>query len=107
MELFENPNFNFLRWRWITLGISAAVIAAGLAMIATTGVPRNVEFEGGMNLVVRFTEPVTEDQIRTAIPGDDEQVQTYGDRANNELLLRVPLVEAEDPGASLEATAQR
>jgi preprotein translocase subunit SecF len=107
MELFKSPNFNFLRWRWITLGISAAVIAAGLWMIATTGVPRNVEFEGGMNLVVRFTEPVTEDQIRTAIPGDDEQVQTYGDRANNEMLLRVPLVEAEDPGASLAATAER
>jgi preprotein translocase SecF subunit len=105
MELFRNPNFNFLRWRWLTLALSAVIIAAGLAMIATHGLPRNVEFEGGMNLVLQFAGPVAEDQVREAIPGDDEQVQTYGDPANHEIIVRVPLVAAADPGASLAATA--
>jgi preprotein translocase subunit SecF len=87
--------------------LSALIIAAGLGMIWTRGLPRNVEFEGGMNVVLRFEQPVSEDQVRSAIPGDDEQVQTYGDPANREMIVRVPLIEAADPGASLATTADR
>jgi preprotein translocase subunit SecF len=107
MHIFTKPNFNFLRWRWPSLALSTLIIAAGIAMIATRGLPRNVEFEGGMNLVLKFEQPVTEDQVRSAIPGDDEQVQTYGEAGGNELIVRLPLVEAADPGASLAATSER
>ena len=109
MHIFTNPNFNFLRWRWPSLALSTVVIVAGLAMMATQGLRRNVEFEGGMNLVVRFEQPVSEDQIRRAVENisGDKQVQQFGDRGGNEWLVRVPLVEAADPGASLAATSDQ
>jgi preprotein translocase subunit SecF len=109
MHIFTNPNFNFLRWRWPSLILSAAVIAAGVAMIATSGLPRNVEFEGGMNLVLKFAQPVSEEQLRRAIeslPGD-KQVQQFGDASANEMLVRLPLVEAADQGAALAETGTR
>ena len=109
MHIFTNPNFNFLRWRWPSFALSTVVIVAGLVMMTTQGLRRNVEFEGGMNLVVGFEQPVSEDQIRRAVDSiaGDKQVQQFGDRGGNEWLIRVPLVEAADPGASLAATSDQ
>ena len=57
MHIFKNPNFNFLRWRWHALALSAAVIVAGVAMMATRGIPLGVEFAGGTIVIVRFEQP--------------------------------------------------
>ena len=35
MHIFKNPNFNFLRWRWPAMGVSAALIVAGVSFMAT------------------------------------------------------------------------
>ena len=59
MHIFKNPNFDFLRWRWYAMALSAVVIAAGAAMLLTRGIPLGVEFSGGTNLIVRFSAPVT------------------------------------------------
>ena len=58
MHIFKNPNFNFLRWRWQAVVLSLLVIAAGLFVILTRGIPLGVEFSGGTNLIVRFSAPV-------------------------------------------------
>ncbi len=70
MHIFKHANFNFLRWRWQAMVLSALVIAAGLFVILTRGIPLGVEFSGGTNLILRFSGPVSEDQIRTRAAGD-------------------------------------
>ena len=47
---------------------------------------------GGTIIVVQFTQPVTEEQVRNAVdplPGD-ESVQTYGAPGENRILIRLP-----------------
>ena len=108
MRILTNVNIDWLRWRWHSLVVSWLVILAGVALMATRGLPLGIDFSGGTLVVVRFQTPVTDDQIRNAIPGDEESVQRYGD-AENEFMIRLALqegAEATDETALAE-TAQR
>lgn len=110
MQLSKTPNINFTRWRWHALTVSFLVIAAGIVAIAMRGgLPLGIDFSGGTIVVVRFEQNVTEAQVRSAvasIPGE-VLVQQYGAAADREILIRLPLTEAEERGASLEEGAQR
>jgi preprotein translocase subunit SecF len=103
MHIFTNPNFNFLRWRWQAMAVSVLVIAAGLFVILTRGIPLGVEFSGGTNLIVRFTGPVAEEQIRSALQALPHEVQTYGEPGTNQWLIRLPQAAQTEQGASLSA----
>jgi len=109
MRIFEHANYNFIQWRWQALGLSALVIAAGIALIITRGLPLGIDFSGGTSLVLRFQQPVAEDGLRRAldtIPGD-KVVQQYGEAQANEWLVRLPLVETAEQGTSLEQGARQ
>jgi len=109
MRIFEHANYNFIQWRWQALGLSALVIAAGIALIFTRGLPLGIDFSGGTSLVLRFQQPVAEDGLRRAldtIPGE-KVVQQYGEAQANEWLVRLPLVETAEQGTSLEQGARQ
>jgi preprotein translocase subunit SecF len=108
MRILTNVNVDWLRWRWHSLVLSWLVILAGVALMATRGLPLGIDFSGGTLVVARFEQAVTEDAIRTAIPGDEESVQRYGD-APNEFMIRLPLQEGAEAGdeSALAETAQR
>lgn len=101
MALFENANYDFIKWRWHAIGLSATVIIAGLAYGFIKGVPLGIDFSGGTIIVAKFEKPVSDDQIRQAIqasvPGD-HVIQSYGDASANEKLIRIPEVVAEEGG---------
>jgi preprotein translocase subunit SecF len=108
MRILTNVNVDWLRWRWHSLVLSWLVILAGVGLMATRGLPLGIDFSGGTLVVVRFDTAVSEDQIRNAIPGDEESVQRYSD-AVNEFSIRLPLqvgAEGTDETA-LAQTAQR
>jgi preprotein translocase subunit SecF len=109
MKIFDNPNYNFIRWRWHAIVLSLVVILAGAAVVATRGVPLGIDFSGGSLLVVGFDQPVTEDQVRQAIdavPGD-KTIQQYGDAADRRWMIRLPQSETAEQGASLEQASQQ
>jgi len=54
MELFQKPNIDFIGLRWIPIGVSAVVVAGGLAAIAIKGFNYSIEFTGGALLQVSF-----------------------------------------------------
>ncbi len=109
MQIFRNPNYDFLRWRWHALALSALVIVAGAAvMIARGGLPLGIDFSGGTIVVVRFEGPrVGEEAVRAAVAGlpGEKIVQQYGDPRANEILIRLPQA-GEERGASLEEGAK-
>ena len=109
MNIFSNPNYNFIRWRWHALALSLLVVAAGAAMvIARGGLPLGVDFSGGTIVIVRFDRSVDEEAVRNAlgdVPGD-KVVQKYGDPSRNEILVRLPQVETTEQGANLERGAR-
>jgi preprotein translocase subunit SecF len=109
MKIFDNPNYNFIRWRWHAIILSLVVILAGVVVVMTRGVPLGIDFSGGSLLVVGFDQPVTEDQVRQAIdavPGD-KTIQQYGDAADRRWMIRLPQGETVEQGASLEQGSQQ
>jgi len=68
IQLFRNPNYNFIgRRRWAYL-LSIAFILLGLGSMALKGGLRyGIDFSGGTLIQVRFEKPVAVERIRTAL----------------------------------------
>jgi preprotein translocase subunit SecF len=103
MHIFKNTHFNFLRWRWHAIAVSWVIILAGVVAIWTKGIPEGVEFAGGTVVITQFDQPVSVQQVRGALdqtfPGGNTVVQSYGDSAQNQVMVRVPFVGKEAGGA--------
>src|SRR5262245_11693486 len=110
MQIFHNPNFNFVRWRWHAIALSWIIVIAGLLVVWKRGMPLGVEFSGGTIVIVRFDQVPDTQQVRSALDkalpgvGQEAQVQRYGDLSANQVMIRVPTVGAET-GGSLSETA--
>jgi preprotein translocase subunit SecF len=109
MQIFHNPNYNFIRWRWHAIALSAAIIIGGAVMIFTQGVPLGIDFSGGTLVRVQFEQQVSEDQVRKAldaIPGD-KVVQQFGPVADRQVMIRLPQTITSEQGTSLEQGAKQ
>src|SRR5262245_1768066 len=111
MNIFTNPNFDFVKWRWHAIGLSAIVILAGAFNIWTQGLRKGVEFEGGTIVVVKFDQPKQIEDVRGALAqslpnGGEAVVQHYGPPENRELMIRLRTTGAEQAG-NLSAEADK
>jgi preprotein translocase subunit SecF len=110
MKIFDNPNYDFVRWRWHAIGVSFAVILAGMLTIWRGGLPLGVDFAGGTIVIVKFNQHVPVEQVRTAVAtlpggiGNDAVVQEYGDAAQNQVMIRVAKT-GEEKSGNLSETA--
>jgi preprotein translocase subunit SecF len=108
MAIFSNLNYDFIKWRWHAITLSTIVILAGLGYGITNGVPLGIDFSGGTIVLVKFEQPTTVDQVRTALNtsmSGENIIQSYGDEANHEILIRVPQL-VEEQGVALEQNAR-
>jgi len=108
MAIFSNSNYDFIKWRWHAIALSTLVIVAGIGFAITRGLPLGIDFSGGTIVVVKFAQPTSVDQVRTALAASmsgENVIQSYGDEANNEILIRVPQLVQEE-GAALEQNAR-
>jgi preprotein translocase SecF subunit len=93
IELFREPNFDFIgRRRWAYI-ISILFILAGFgSMAAKGGLRYGIDFSGGTLIQVRFEKAVSVDRIRHALETvqmGESVIQEFGDP--REYLLRLPL----------------
>ena len=101
MQIFTNANFNFIRWRWHAIILSLVVIAAGAVVMATRGLPLGIDFSGGTSILV---EGANETDVRRALdplPGE-KVIQQYDDPAKQQVLIRLPQIEGDEPEGRLE-----
>lgn len=112
MEILKNPNFDFLGKTRYFVGLSLALVLAGVGYMLTKNVylgkdarGYGVEFSGGTQLIAKFQSTPEIDRVRSAVtavaPG--AVIQTFGDARTNQVLIRVSGVEADH----LDATANR
>jgi len=111
MQIFKNPNYDFVKYRWHAIGLSLAVLLAGAVAIWQNGLPLGVEFSGGTIVILQFEQqpPAIEDVRRAIDPvvvggGEGAVVQRYGAAEQRELMIRVPYVGAES-GTQLSEAA--
>lgn len=113
MRLLRNTNIPFLQYKWVCLGISAAMIAASLLLVTVgPGLKLGVDFAGGTQITVKFNAPPELGRIRKAL--EDLQIgtvsiQRFGEVGENELLIRMqnPKQEEGDFAAPMVAALDR
>ena len=112
MHIFKNTKFDFLRWRWYAMGVSALIITAGLVAFAKKGIPLGVEFAGGTAIIVQFDGPPSIEQVRNALaqhyPGGAQNtvVAEFGDPSQRRVIIRVPQAGQEE-GSALSSEAEK
>jgi preprotein translocase subunit SecF len=113
VEFFRGVNVNWLGWKWYFLAFSMIFSVAGIIKMSWnwthTGspVPLSIDFRGGTEVQVQFQNRPDINAIRQAIDAagiKDSRIQTYGDAAQNEVLISLPEVGNEN---SLDAGRQQ
>ena len=93
MELFRNTHIDFLRVKWICIGVSWALIVAGFISIAAHGGLRfGIDFSGGTQIVLKFAarpEPAQIESILKPLNLGLEGVQRYDTPDKQEVLIKV------------------
>ncbi|MDR0981973.1 MAG: protein translocase subunit SecDF [Culturomica sp.] len=77
----RNTHFPFLQKRFISYGISGAVILIGLIFIFTKGLDKGIDFVGGRTYTVKFDKPVEVEDVAAslaAVYGSSPEVKTFG-----------------------------
>jgi preprotein translocase subunit SecF len=104
--LTRSTNINFLgeTRRKMALGVSAIIVIASLASLATRGLEFGIDFTGGVLLEVGYEQAADVEAIRASLANasfDDAQVQLFG--AENDVLVRLPPQENHAPDELREA----
>jgi preprotein translocase subunit SecF len=105
MELFKNPNIDFLGRKGVFFALSALLLAGGIGSLATKGgLKYGIDFTGGAAVPVRFATAPPIDKIRSAvsakIPGEIavQEVST-----EHEVIISTVLDATQDPAAQEKA----
>ncbi len=93
IQLFRNPNYDFIGKRKYAYIVSAIFIAIGLvSLVVKGGLHYDVDFAGGTLVQVRFEQAPTVAAVRSALATTqlgDAVIQEFGDP--HEYIMRLPL----------------
>ena len=112
MQIFHNPNFNFVKYRWHALVLSWVIIIAGLVATQMYGLPEGVEFQGGTSVILKFDQMPSIDQVRNALDknfeggGQNVVVQAYGKPEARQIMVRAPHT-GKESGTELTRTSEQ
>jgi SecD/SecF fusion protein len=84
-NLFKGTNFDFIRKRKITYGISAFIFIASFASMVLYGFEWGVDFKGGRSYVIQFDKNLSTEEVSKVLEEKLEgtpQVKTYGTSGN-------------------------
>ena len=106
----DDTNIKFLKWRTPFYVVSILLMAASIALVLTRGLNLGVDFVGGQQISVTFTQtaeaPVAELRDRVDALGYGESViQSSGAPNEISIRFRLPPEVAEDPEASSRMTS--
>ena len=86
-NLFRNLSITFLSKRKVSYVISGTLILIALFSLFTNGLNQGVDFVGGRSYVVRFAEPVPQQEIQSKLVATlgNAEIKTFG--AENQLKI--------------------
>jgi len=83
-----------MKYKKVAALISAVLIIISLASIFIRGLNYGIDFTGGTEIQVAFSEPVQTDEVRSAIEPlglSNAIIQSIGSQGDNEFLIRTPI----------------
>ncbi|HEX6929168.1 MAG TPA: protein translocase subunit SecF [Gammaproteobacteria bacterium] len=91
MEFFKKqPNFDFMRWRFVAVTISLLLVIASIGIIAVRGFNFSIDFTGGVLLEVAYPEAVELEPIRDVLTEEgfpEAIVQHFG--TTSDVMIRL------------------
>jgi preprotein translocase subunit SecF len=90
MRIFDNPNYDFIKYRWHAVVVSSIIILAGLGMFLTRGINLGIDFAGGANIILKFKDAVPLEQLRQQPQLGGATIQQYGAADEGAVLIRLP-----------------
>lgn len=102
----------FIKYRFWLISISVILFVASLISLSTRGLNYGIDFKGGAKLEYKFSNPVTETEVRSAIEGSVSGIPSvvrFGEVKENRLSIKVEVPEehakiGEQVTAALEKT---
>jgi preprotein translocase subunit SecF len=91
MRFFGKTNFDFMGKRMTWYFVSAAVIVIGMLGLPFKGLDYGIDFLGGTELIVQFTQPVGIGDVRSAmdrIGMGKAEIKSFG--SDRDILIRTP-----------------
>ncbi|HEX7130348.1 MAG TPA: protein translocase subunit SecF [Rhodanobacteraceae bacterium] len=99
MEIFDpHSNINFLRWRKISITISALLVILSILAITVRGLNYGLDFTGGVLIEASYQKPVDTGEVRGALSAggfENAVVQSLGGTRD----ISIRLQPKADPGA--------
>jgi len=106
MQVFKNPDFKFMKFKYIALAISGLIIVAGIVNItAGKGINYGIDFAGGTLVHIKLGEatPITDIRSELASAGlGNSKIQEVGN-TKTEYMIRTMQPEGEEQEQDLEA----
>lgn len=107
MEFFKTPNINFMKYRFVALAVTGAVILAGLLNVFIgKGIKLGVDFGGGTLIRVVFKVPTTTGDIRAELNGaglGESVIQESGQPGREYLIRTIQVLANKDTQQEIEA----
>ena len=103
----NDTNFNFMRLRWVSLGVALLLAVVAVGAMAGKGFNYALDFTGGTVVEVRFDKPADVDGVRERLQAagfESAQVQTYG--TGSDLLIRLQPREGQKGAGDNDTTTQ-
>src|SRR6267143_504987 len=88
MQIFVNTKYDFVKWRFVAVAFSIVWVLIGLALFMKRGINWGIDFAGGANIVLKFSDHVPMDRLRADLR--DASIQQYGKAEENNVLIRLP-----------------
>jgi preprotein translocase subunit SecF len=88
MRIFDNPNYDFVKYRWHAVVFSLLIIAAGVGVFVMRGINLGIDFAGGANVILKFGGEPPIGQLREELP--TATIQQYGNPDEHSVLIRLP-----------------
>jgi preprotein translocase SecF subunit len=90
MQIFHKANFDFVSKRKLFLILSIIFIIGGMLLSGILGLDYGIDFEGGIEMAVKFEKPINTERIREAVSKigiQGAEVKSFG--AENQYIIRI------------------
>ena len=103
MEILRGTNIDFMKYRKFWIWVSLLLVGVGIFTIFVHGqLNIGIDFAGGTQLTLKFRQQPDIDRLRAVLSTTglgDVQIQSFGAEANNEVIVRTPILEGTEEGS--------